>query len=185
MSDRTSIARLLPLAVVATLVACEGRGSSPLKPPSAAPVLLFGGTGTSAEDVAAVEAILGETHLGYALVRARWVRRGRRQSSRLRRVGIPRDARAVQNPARSLPVSRWGTARGALVRSSKNGVGRLSPRTHQSSIFEARRAKTPSDGGGGTSGGSGPTEERSKMRQSGGPSTSSREGLSPPWSMNE
>jgi hypothetical protein len=42
-----------------------------------------------------------------------------------------------QRAARSLGVSTRGTARGAFVRSSKNGVGRLSPRTHQPRIFDA------------------------------------------------
>jgi len=60
----TSIASLPALAVVA-VVACEDPA---LKPPSAAPILLFGGIGTSADDVAAFEAILNESHLGYSLV---------------------------------------------------------------------------------------------------------------------
>src|SRR5262249_20433679 len=70
--------------------------------------------------------------------------------------------------ARSLRVSTRGTARGAFVRSSKSGDGRPSPSTHQPNIFDARRAKTPSDGGAGAFGGSGPTAERSEMRQGGG-----------------
>ena len=41
------------------------------------------------------------------------------------------------------------------------------------------------DGGAGASGGSGPTAERSKMRQRAGPSTSSRERWSASWSMKE
>ena len=64
---RHSIAWLLPLAVVAN-PACEHRRSAPLKPPSVAPILLFGGAGTSSEDVAAVETILGESHLDYSLM---------------------------------------------------------------------------------------------------------------------
>jgi glutamine amidotransferase-like uncharacterized protein len=57
---------LVPLGVAA-LSACESRGAA-LNPPSDAPILLFGGAGTSTEDVAAVEAILKEGHLGYSLV---------------------------------------------------------------------------------------------------------------------
>jgi hypothetical protein len=76
-------------------------------------------------------------------------------------------------------------ARGAPVRSSKNGVGRASPLTHQPSIFDVRQPKTRSDGGGGAFSGSSPTAERSKMRQSGAPSTSFRERLSASCSMNE
>jgi hypothetical protein len=56
-------------------------------------------------------------------------------------------------------------ARRALVRWSKNGVGRLSP--HHPSILDARRTKTPSDGGSGAFGGSGPTASRSKTRRCG------------------
>jgi hypothetical protein len=51
--------------------------------------------------------------------------------------------------------------------------------------LDARRAKTPTDGGSGAFGRSGPTAERSKMRQSGGPSASSLERLSASWSMKE
>jgi hypothetical protein len=51
-----------------------------------------------------------------------------------------------------------GTARDAFVRSSKNGVGRLSPSSHQPRSFDARRAKTPADGGPGAFGGSGPID---------------------------
>lgn len=58
-------------------------------------------------------------------------------------------------------VSTRGTARAVFVRSSKNGVGRPSPRTHQPSNLDAWRAKTPSHGGPGAFGGSGPTAERS------------------------
>ena len=61
-----SMAWLLPLAV-AGIPACERR-STPLKPPSVAPILLFGGAGTSSEDVAAVQTILDESHLDYSLV---------------------------------------------------------------------------------------------------------------------
>jgi hypothetical protein len=42
-----------------------------------------------------------------------------------------------------------------LVRSSKNGFGRPSPRIHQPRIFDVRRANVPSDGDGGAFGGSG------------------------------
>jgi hypothetical protein len=66
-SGGLSIAWLLPLAVVA-IPACENRGGTALKPPRAAPILLFGGTGTSADDVAAVETSLNESHVGYSLV---------------------------------------------------------------------------------------------------------------------
>src|SRR5262245_33077052 len=66
-----------------------------------------------------------------------------------------------QRAVRSLRVRTRGTARGAFVRSSKNGVGRPSPRAHQASILDARQAKTPSDGGPGAFGGSAPTAELS------------------------
>ena len=66
-----------------------------------------------------------------------------------------------QRAARSLRVSTRGTASGAFVRSSKSGDGLPSPSTHQPNIFDARRAKTPSDGGAGAFGGSAPTAERS------------------------
>lgn len=69
--------------------------------------------------------------------------------------------RAGQSAARSLRVSTRGTAHGAFVRSSKNGVGRLSPSTHHPSNFDARRAKTPTDGGPGAVDGSGPMAELS------------------------
>ena len=52
---------------VAALPGCENRGAA-LNPPSDAPILLFAGAGTSAEDVATVETILREIHLGYSLV---------------------------------------------------------------------------------------------------------------------
>lgn len=39
--------------------------------PHPAPILLFNGTGTSANDVAAVETILGDRHLGYSTVNSR------------------------------------------------------------------------------------------------------------------
>jgi len=71
----------------------------------------------------------------------------------------PARAAAVQRAARSPGVSTRGTEQG--VRSSKNGVGRASPRTHQPSSFDARRTKIPNDVGGGAVGGSGPTAERS------------------------
>src|SRR5207245_11128738 len=58
-----------------------------------------------------------------------------------------------QRAARSLCVSTRGTARGAFVRSSKNGVGRPSPRTHQRSIIDVRRPNYPSAGGPGGFGG--------------------------------
>src|SRR2546430_13070351 len=74
--------------------------------------------------------------------------------------------RRRQRAVRSLRVRTPGTARGAFVRSSKNGVGRPSPRTHQPSILDARQAKTPSDGGPGAFGGGGPTAEVSWVRQS-------------------
>src|SRR5262249_41823964 len=44
---------------------------------------------------------------------------------------------------------------------TEQNKGRPSPSTHQPNIFDARRAKTPSDGGAGAFGGSGPTAERS------------------------
>src|SRR5262249_60667449 len=76
--------------------------------------------------------------------------------------------RAVQRAARSLRVSTRGTACGAFVRSSKNGDGRPSPSTHQPNIYDARRAKTPSDGGAGAYGGSRPTAGRSEEGERGG-----------------
>jgi hypothetical protein len=76
------------------------------------------------------------------------VARGRRSGDRSRKtlkdaVSLLRYAdvshkssdQAGQREARSLGVSTCGTARGAFVPSSKNGVGRLSPRTHQLSSF--------------------------------------------------
>src|SRR5262249_60455199 len=75
--------------------------------------------------------------------------------------------RAVQRAARSLRVSTRGTACGAFVQSSKNGDGRPSPSAHQPNIFDARRAKTPSDGGAGAFGGDGPTQEGSWRRHKG------------------
>jgi len=67
---------------------------------------------------------------------------------------------AVQRAARSLRVSTRGTEHGAFVLSSKNGVGRASPRIHQPNIFDARRTEIPNDGGAGGVGESGPTAER-------------------------
>jgi hypothetical protein len=110
----------------------------------------------------------------FASATARAVRRG---------AHVERDG-TVKRP-RSLSLSARGTARGALVRSSKNGVGRPSPRTHQPSSFDARRAKSPTDGGGGAFGGSAPIAERSKIRQSGGPSTSFRDLPPAAWSMKQ
>ena len=55
--------------------------------------------------------------------------------------------------------SSCGGERGSLVRSSKNGFGRASPRIHQPTTFVARRAKTRSDGGGAAFDGSGPMAE--------------------------
>jgi hypothetical protein len=66
----------------------------------------------------------------------------------------------VKRAARSLGVSTRGTQSGAFV-SSKNGVGRPSPRNHQPRILDARRAKMLSEGGAGAFGGSGPMAERS------------------------
>jgi hypothetical protein len=53
---------LIPLA----LTAC-----APPAPSNVAPILLFNGTGTSANDVAAVETILKDDHLGYSTVNSR------------------------------------------------------------------------------------------------------------------
>jgi glutamine amidotransferase-like uncharacterized protein len=64
---RPSIAWILPLVVTAASV-CDWRSNPPLKSPADAPILLFNGRGTSPEDVAAVEAILDGSHLGYSLV---------------------------------------------------------------------------------------------------------------------
>jgi hypothetical protein len=50
--------------------------------------------------------------------------------------------------ASSPRVSVRGTAHGAFVRSSNRGDGLPSPSTHQPNIFDARRAKSPNDGGG-------------------------------------
>src|SRR5262249_48735469 len=77
-----------------------------------------------------------------------------------------------------LLVSNCGAESGALVTSSKNGVGLPSPRNHHPRSLDPRRAKTESDGDGAAFGGSRPTAERSKMRQRGRPSTPSREGRS-------
>src|SRR5262249_27262183 len=40
----------------------------PLRPPNVTPILLFNGSGTSVEDVAAFETILDRQHLGYSTV---------------------------------------------------------------------------------------------------------------------
>jgi len=92
---------------------------------------------------------------------------------------------AVPRAARSRFVSVCGAESGAFVKSSKNGVGQPSPRNHQPRSFDARRAKTASDGGGAAFGGRGPTAERSKMRHRGRPSTSSPEWPLAPWLMKE
>src|SRR5262249_1331878 len=55
----------------------------------------------------------------------------------------------------------------------------------QPSTIDARRAKIVSDGGGGAVGGSAPTAERSLMRQSGLPITSSLARPSAAWSMKQ
>ena len=49
------------LLVSAVLTAC-----GPVGPPGTAPILLFAGTGTSRNDVAAIETILHDSHLNYA-----------------------------------------------------------------------------------------------------------------------
>lgn len=53
--------------VVTAIMGCD-RGARPLRPPSVTPILLFNGRGTSADDVAAFEAILDRQHLGYSTV---------------------------------------------------------------------------------------------------------------------
>ena len=57
-----------------------------------------------------------------------------------------------------LGESSCGTERGAVVRSSKNGFGRASPRIDQPAAFVERQAKTQSDGGAAFDG-SGPMAE--------------------------
>jgi glutamine amidotransferase-like uncharacterized protein len=54
------------VALVA-LAGCD-REARPLRPPNVAPILLFNGSGTSVEDVAAFETILDNQHLGYSTV---------------------------------------------------------------------------------------------------------------------
>ena len=60
------------LVVISTVfTACKGRGdqgSTPLASGGNVPILLFKGTGTSANDVTAVEAILNSNHLNYSNV---------------------------------------------------------------------------------------------------------------------
>ncbi len=53
------------LAASAALIGCV---STHTKPSSAGPVILFTGTGTSSNDVAAIEALLTDNHLGYSTV---------------------------------------------------------------------------------------------------------------------
>src|SRR5215475_684552 len=66
-------------------------------------------------------------------------------------------AAVASHAAQAASLNGQSAARGALVRSSKSGDGRASPRTHQPNIVDARRAKTPNEGGAGAFGGSGPT----------------------------
>jgi hypothetical protein len=87
--------------------------------------------------------------------------------------------------ARSPGVRTRGTESGAFVSTSKNGFGRPSPRNHQLRSFDPRTANRPNEGGGGAFDGSGPAAERSKIRQSGGPSATSRERPPASWSMKE
>src|SRR5262249_10952392 len=70
-------------------------------------------------------------------------------------------------------------------RPDRNGVGRARPRIHQPNIFDARRTETLNDGGAVGVDGSGPTAERSEMRQRGGPGTTSREWPAASWSMKQ
>jgi glutamine amidotransferase-like uncharacterized protein len=66
-TERTIVRRALVGALAAlmplTLTTC-----APQAPSRLAPILLFNGAGTSAEDVAAVEAILNDNHLDYVTV---------------------------------------------------------------------------------------------------------------------
>ena len=57
---------LAPVLLSTMLAACDRR--LPIRPGSVAPVLLFDGTETSPNDVAAVEAILSRAGLGYSVV---------------------------------------------------------------------------------------------------------------------
>jgi glutamine amidotransferase-like uncharacterized protein len=53
--------------VSAALTACRVSSRVPLSSRKAAPILLFNGTGTSANDVAAIESILNRNHRAYSL----------------------------------------------------------------------------------------------------------------------
>ena len=58
------------------------------------------------------------------------------------RAGLLAIPRGQMEAALSLGMSTRGTERGAPVRSSKNGFGRASPCTNQSSTFDTRWAKS-------------------------------------------
>jgi len=54
------------VSVAAALASCSRGGAVPLTSSSPAPILLFNGTGTSKNDVSAVEAVLANSHLRYS-----------------------------------------------------------------------------------------------------------------------
>jgi Biotin-protein ligase, N terminal len=62
------IARHLSLAALALLLSFTLTGCAPRASSSAPPILLFNGAGTSANDVAAVEAVLSANHLDYTTI---------------------------------------------------------------------------------------------------------------------
>jgi hypothetical protein len=63
------IASLVLISTAFTACGVRGdKGSMPAKGANAAPILLFNGTGTSSNDVAAVETILNSNHLNYSSV---------------------------------------------------------------------------------------------------------------------
>jgi Biotin-protein ligase, N terminal len=62
------IARHVSLAALALLLSLSLTGCAPRASSNTPPILLFNGAGTSANDVAAVEAVLSASHLDYATV---------------------------------------------------------------------------------------------------------------------
>ena len=65
------IASLVLISIVLSACAGGDKGSIPLNSSVIAPVLLFNGDGTSPGDVAAVETILNNDHLGYSTANSR------------------------------------------------------------------------------------------------------------------
>jgi hypothetical protein len=64
--SRTFPGALTWIVLVLALTACRDSSRVPLSSSKAAPILLFDGTGTSANDVAAIETIMNRNHLAYS-----------------------------------------------------------------------------------------------------------------------